>query len=132
MTDTRFTTVARHTEELLAVTDIDEVDDLETLLMMLFARPMGLEEVWETDESESSLKVTVHGELTIGTVLDYPMSVVGLVRDCVELMDEVGPYTRADAAEAPPNIAAMGDDELIAALQEALGRVRLYKVIHGD
>ena len=40
MTDTRFSTVFDSTADLLSGVDIDEVGDIETLLMFLFARPM--------------------------------------------------------------------------------------------
>lgn len=61
MTDTRFTTVVDDTEELLNVVDIDGIGDVETLLMFVFARPIGVEEVWNEDRDETSFEVVVQG-----------------------------------------------------------------------
>jgi hypothetical protein len=59
MTDTRFTTEFEDLGELLAGVDIDGIDDVETLLMILIARPLGLSE--GLDHDAASLEVILHG-----------------------------------------------------------------------
>lgn len=72
MKDTRFSTVFDSTADLLSGVDIDDVGDIETLLMFLFARPMGVDEVWDDDGAASSLDVNVHGnDGSIGFVYDF-------------------------------------------------------------
>lgn len=49
MTGTRSTAVVDDTEELLNVVDLDVIGDVETLLMFIPARPVGLEDVCNLD-----------------------------------------------------------------------------------
>ena len=133
MTDTRFTTVVDDTEELLNVVDIDDIGDVETLLMLLFARPVGVEEVWDADRDETSLEVVLQGnDEAIGSTFDFPLSVIELVRSCAYTVDDLGPYgVEAPQADDVLNVTALGDDELITVLQGALGKVRIFHMI-GD
>lgn len=127
MKDTRFTTVVDDTEELLSVVDIDGIGDVETLLMFLFARPVGIEEVWNEDRDETSLEVVVQGSVeAIGSTFDFPLSIVDLVRACAQTVDDFEPYGPDDSA---PNVRALADDELITVLQGALGKVRLFNMM---
>ena len=63
MTDARFTTDFDDLHDLLSLVDVDEVGDIETLLMFLFARPIVVEEVWDDDGVPTSLDVIVQGAL---------------------------------------------------------------------
>ena len=127
MTDTRFTTVVDDTEELLSVVDIDGIGDVETLLMFLFARPVGVEEVWNEDRDETSLEVVVQGnDEAIGSTFDFPLSIVDLVRSCAQTVDDCEAYGADDSA---PNVRALAVDELITVLQGALGKVRLFNMM---
>lgn len=131
MTDTRFTTVVDDTEELLNVVDIDGIGDVETLLMFLFARPVGVEEVWNDDRDKTSLEVIVQGNNeAIGSTFDFPLSVIDLVRSCAQTVDDFEPYG-ADGSQTDdaPNVTALADDELITVLQGALGKGRLFNMM---
>lgn len=131
MTDTQFTTVVDDIEELLNVVDIDGVGDVETLLMFLFARPIGVEEVWNEDRDETSLEVVVQGnDEAIGCTLEFPLSIVDLVRSCAQTVDDFEPFRADDSqTEAAPNFRALADDELNTVLQGALGKVRLFNMM---
>ncbi len=59
VTDTRFSTLFDSTVDLLSGVHIDDVGDIETLLMFLFDRPMGVAEGW--DDDDAALDVIVHG-----------------------------------------------------------------------
>ncbi|CAI9413222.1 hypothetical protein [Nocardioides sp. T2.26MG-1] len=133
MTDTRFTTVVDDTEQLLDVVDIDEIGDVETLLMFLFARPVAVEEVWDADRDETSLEVVLQGDdEAISSTFDFPLSVIELVRSCAHTVDDLGPYgVEVLQADDVPNVTALGDDGLITVLQGALGKVRIFNMV-GD
>ena len=133
MTDTRFETVFEDTDDLLGGVDIDEIGDVETLLMFLFARPVVVEEVWDDEGVTSSLGVIVQGnDEAIGSVYAFPLSIIELTRSCAETVDELGPYTRDGvAAEETLDVSAMSDGELITALQQALGKVRIFNMLDG-
>lgn len=135
MTDARFTTDFDDLHDLLSLVDVDEVGDIETLLMFLFARPIVVEEVWDDDGVPTSLDVIVQGnDESIGSVYDFPMSVMELVRSCAEAAAELGPYAWNDPtpSEETQDVVAMGDAELITALQQALGAVRLFNLMDSD
>ena len=134
MTDTRFSTVFNSTADLLSGVDIDDVGDIETLLMFLFARPMGVDEAWDNDGAASSLDVNVQGnDESIGFAYDFPMSVMELARSCADTVDELGPFTRDRfAQEESPDVSTMSDAELISALQQALGQVRVFNMMDAD
>ena len=131
VTDRRFSTVLKSTADLLSVVDIDDVGDIETLLMFLFARPVSVEEVWDDEGAASSLDVIVHGnDESIGSTHDFPMSVADLVRSCAETVDDLGPYTRDQfTQEESPDVSTMSDAELTTALQQCLGKVRAFKMM---
>jgi hypothetical protein len=60
------------------------------------------------------------------------LSIIELTRSCAETVDELGPYTRDGfAAEETPDVSAMSDGALITALQQALGKVRLFSMLDG-
>ena len=134
VTDTRFSTVLDGTADLLSSVDIDDVGDIETLLMFLFGRPIGVDEVWDDDGATSSLDVIVQGDdESIGSIYDFPLSVMELARSCAETVAEVGPYTRDQfAQEEPPDVSTMSDAELTTALQQALGMVRLFNMMDAN
>lgn len=134
--DARFETHFDDLQDLLTGADIDELDDLETLLMVLFARPVGVEEVWEEDDSASTaLEVVISGkESAIGTTYAFPMSVVQLVRGCAETVHELGPYDGDDLglAGAAPDVLTMSESALVERLQQSLGQVRLFNMMGDD
>ncbi|CCH78208.1 hypothetical protein BN12_2620023 [Nostocoides japonicum T1-X7] len=131
MIDTRFTTVVEGVDDLLSVVDIEDIGDIETLLMVLFARPLRIDELWDDEGGPHSLEFIIHGnDATTRSVHEFPLSIIGLARSCAEMVDEVGPDSRgAAAADATPEVSAMNDDELIGALQQALGEVRLLTMM---
>ncbi len=134
MTDPRFTTVFDGADDLLSVVDVDEVGDIETLLMFLFDRPVGVEEAWDDDGVATGLDVLVRGNAEdIGSVYEFPMSILELARACAQTADEIGPFARNGTAPAEaPSVLGMGDAELITALQQALGKVRLFNMMESD
>ena len=132
MMDTRFETVFGDTDDLLGGIDVDEIGDVETLLMFLLARPVVVNEVWDDEGLTPSLEVIIKGnEGAIGYVHAFPLSIMELARSCAETADELGPYARDGAAtEVTLDVSAMNDRELITALQQALGKVRLFNVLN--
>jgi hypothetical protein len=135
MTDTRFETIFADADDLLGGVDLDEIGDVETLLMLLFARPVVLNEVWVDEGVTPSLEFIVQGnDEAIGSVYAFPLSVIELARSCAETVDELGPHTREGvAAEETLDVSAMSDGELITALQQALGKVRIFSMLdRGD
>lgn len=132
MIDTRFETVFEDTEDLLGGVDVDDIGDVETLLMFLFARPVVVNEVWDDEGVTPSLEVIIQGnDEAIGYVYEFPLSIIELTRSCVETVDELGPYTRDGAAEETLDVSAMSDGDLIPALQQALGKVRIFNMLDG-
>lgn len=132
MTDTRFETVFEDTDDLLSGVDVDEIGDVETLLMILFARPVEVNEV-SYEGGTPSLEAIIHGnDGAIGSVYAFPLSIIELTRSCAETVDELGPYTPDGVdAEKTLDVPAMSDGELITALQQALGKVRLFSMLDG-
>ena len=130
MTDSRFTNVADGIDDLLNLLDIDALDDFETLLMFLFYRPVGVDEAWD-DEGVVSLEVIVPGnEGSIGSVYDFPLSVMTLARSCAETVADLGPVSHDGATSSEPlDVLEMTDEELISALQLALGNVRIFNLL---
>lgn len=133
MTDSRFTTVTNDVDELLAALDIDELDDLETLLMVLLHRPFSIVMVEEGGEDDGALETVFwDGDMGTGIRHFFPMSVIELVREVAS--DSLEIERPEDAAESegafdPVALPSMDDDELIVVLREALGRVRLFNVM---
>lgn len=131
MTDPRFTTVCDDLEELLEVLDIDGIEDLDTLVMALLDRPVSVTEGWDEERDVPALDVRVHGgELSMGVLEPFPMSVLELARSGGELARDVGPYAPAGGSPVHGNdVLALSDEELIQALQGALGQVRLFNML---
>ncbi|UUW92951.1 hypothetical protein [Pimelobacter simplex] len=135
MPDTRFSTLVDDPEALLDVVDVDDVGDIETLLMFLFARPVRVDQVWDDQADATALEVVMtSNDEAIGTAYEFPLSVMGLARACAETADDLGVYTRDGFASqtAAPAVSAMSDTELITALQQALGQVRFFNMMGAD
>ena len=126
MTDTRFTTAVDDTKALLTLVDLDEIGDLESLLMLLLARPVSVEELRDEGHDEITLEVFLYGkgEANSGFV-DFPMSLVDLVRSCAEIGDDLIPYGEASSL---PDVRTLAADELLTVAQRALGKVRLLSM----
>ncbi|CAB4972211.1 MAG: hypothetical protein F2840_17235 [Actinobacteria bacterium] len=81
MEDARFTMVGGDLDRLLGVMDIDDVSDIETLLIILFNRPISVEPLEWVDDDDGSLEVTVWaGDTGHASGRGFPMTVVDLVR----------------------------------------------------
>ena len=134
MTDTRFETDFEDTNHLLGLVDLDAVDDIETLLMFLFARPVVVDELWDDEGVTPSLEVIIHGnDEAIGSVYGFPLSIIELTRSCAETVVELGPYTRDSVAtDEATDVSSMSDGDLITALQQALGKVRIFNMMEED
>lgn len=133
MTDTRFTTVANDVDGLLAALDIDELDDLETLLMVLLHRPFSIVMVEEGGEDDGALETVFwDGDMGTGIRRFFPMSAIELVREVasdsleIERPEDAG---ESEGAFDPAVLPSMEEDELIVVLREALGHVRLFNVM---
>lgn len=134
MTDTRFETDFEDTNHLLGLVDLDAVDDIETLLMFLFARPVVVDELLDDEGVTPSLEVVIHGnDEAIGSVYGFPLSIIELTRSCAETVVELGPYTRDGVAtDEATDVSSMSDGDLITALQQALGKVRIFNMMEED
>jgi len=131
VTDSRFTNVADGIDDLLNLLEVDALDDFETLLMFLFDRPVGVDEAWD-DEGVVSLEVIVPGnDGSIGSVYDFPLSVMTLARSCAETVADLGPVSHdgASTSAEPQDVLAMTDEELISALRQALGKLRIFSLM---
>lgn len=130
MSDPRFTTDVSDVDELLRIVDIDSLEDVETLLMFLFARPVRVSEGRYDDDGYSALEVVLRGDdATIGSLLDFPLNVSQLVRWCADIVDDLGPYGADDSRAVDAfNVIALDEDRRAAALEEALGMVRLFNM----
>ena len=143
MEDNRFTMVAGDLDGLLGVMDLDDVADIETFLIILFNRPISVQPLDWVDDDEGSLEVTVWAGDT-GHVAGraFPMTGVDLVRACASVVDELGPVDGddvdpadgddVDPADGQASLLAMGDDDLVVALQRALGNVRLFNLLDAN
>lgn len=135
MTDTRFTTVFDTVADLLEVVDLDGFDQLESLLMALLNRPVGVREPWDRfdlEDDDEAIEVLVHGSSSsIGTHQVFPKSLIEIARDAAERADELGPYAPGVEVAEGAHLATASDDELIAALKAALVHVRLVSLF-GD
>ena len=137
MEDNRFTMVAGDLDGLLGVMDLDDVADIETLLIIVFNRPISVQPLdWvDDDDDEGSIEVTVWAGDT-GHVAGraFPMTGVDLVRACASVVDELGPVDGddVDPADGQASLLAMGDDDLVVALQRALGNVRLFNILDAN
>lgn len=131
--DSRFTTVFDKLEDLLVAVDIEDVDDLQTLMMALLDRPVSVSEGWDDEEGVAALDVRIHGkELILGLLHPFPLSVVELARSSAELAEELGPYAEDTEAGGTPDLLSLSDDDLVIALRLALGQVRLFNMLDED
>ena len=129
MPDPRFTTDVEDLDKLLSVVDVDSIDDVETLLMYLLERPLTVRESWDNDdddEQQPAIEVIVDG---LGCICGFPLNMLELARGCAEVAGvghyEGDPPGAVDASD----VAVLDDEELIAALQKALGKVRLFNMM---
>lgn len=134
MSDPRFTTDVSDVEALLRIVDIDTLDDVETLLMFLFARPVTVMDTRYVDGDEPVLEVVVRGDdATVGFIHEFPLSVIDLVRSCAHVVDDLGPYRAGHPqTEDTPNVLELNDGELITALERALGMVRIFNKMEDE
>jgi len=133
MLDSRFETEADDVEHLLSVMDIDELEELATLLMVLFMRPVVVEEVWNAESETPCLEIILAGdEHSIGTTYEFPASVLQLVGGCIETATELGPYDAAPHQDAAHELSALDRHALVGVLQRALGHVRLLSLSDHD
>jgi hypothetical protein len=132
--DPRFTTVHDGPADLLAGLDVDDVGDVETLLMALLDRPVSVAEARNDETDVDALDVRIHGdEYVAGYLHDFPLSVVELARSGAEVARDLGPYTKgSDHIAGRHDVLSMGDDDLVAALIDALGQVRLFNMLDDD
>jgi len=108
---------------------------LETLLMFLFSRPVGVEYAWNEDVEFAELEITIAGNnQQVVSIQKFPMSAVQLVRSCAEVVAALGPYVADAAAPAgeSPDVLALSDEELTTALLQNLGKVRVFKMMYPD
>ena len=131
--DSRFETEADDVEHLLSVMDIDELEELATLLMVLLMRPVVVEEGWNAESETPCLEIILAGdEHSIGTTYEFPASVLQLVGDCIETATELGPYDAAPHQDAAHELSALDRHALVGVLQRALGQVRLLSLSDQD
>jgi hypothetical protein len=134
MKDPRFATDFEDLETMLAVVDVDE-GDIETLLMFVFARPVQVGAVWDDEAGATTLEVIIAGnDGSTGYTHEFPLSVIDLARECAEIVEELGAYTsdRFASEWAGTDVSSMDETELITALQQALGKVRLFNMMDAD
>jgi len=132
MRDTRFWTMCDELGELITTVDIDGIGDVETLLMFLFQSPVGVDYAWTEDGDFADLEITITGnDQQVVSTQKFPMSVVQLVRPCAETVATLGPYD-ADTPAVSPDLLTLNDEQLTTAMQQALGKVRVFKVMYPD
>ena len=132
MRDTRFWTVCDELDELITTVDIDGIGDVETLLMFLLQRPVGVDCAWTEDGDVVGLEITITGnDQQVVSTPKFPLSVVQLVRSCAETVATLGPYD-ADAPAEATDLLTLNDEQLTTAMQQALGKVRVFKMMYPD
>lgn len=78
MLDSRFETAADDAKHLLSAMDIDELDELATFLMVLFMRPVVVEEVRDIEADAPGLEIILGGnEHAVGTTYHFPGQCAG-------------------------------------------------------
>lgn len=128
--DSRFETDAEDVEHLLSLMDIDDLEELETFLMILFARPVTIREEQVEETGAPSVEVVLHEHGTAtGSVFPFPVSVVEIVRGAIENATTMEPY---DDTLPRQDLAAMDHAEFLTALQLALGQVRILDMLDDD
>ena len=134
MADRRFSTTTRDVADLLGTLDVDQVGDIETLLILLFDWNISVE-VANDDEGEVVVDVTVWADdIGIGCMHPFPLSLLEIVAACAETISDfvtglASDVTSSDRARA---VQEMGEDERVAALQDALGKVRVFNLLESD
>lgn len=123
--------------ELIEQIDVDSVGDIEVMLMYLLGYRVELVEHELGDEDDGAELVPVlysesgHG---VGSPEEYPLNMLYLVRaacsseELLLCQDDVE-LTEHTAAQ---RLAGMNDDELIAALYDALGFLRVFLLAEDD
>ena len=134
MNDNRFTKITGHPDDLLDTLDLDDVSDIETLLIILFNRPISVEPLEGVDDDDGSLEVTVWvGDMGFTAGHAFPMTVVDLTRSCASAIAELGSAGGGgDPVNDHPSLLAMSDTELVTTLQRALGQVRMFNILDAD
>lgn len=133
MTDSRFTTVAHDLDELLEELDVDDVADIETLLMVLFNRPIEVQARAEDEGQDAAIELTVWTEEGgFGPCCSYPISAIELALECASLISNLGLDEGGgpDSRDEQLDVLAMDESELVAALQEALSQVRMFNILY--
>jgi hypothetical protein len=126
-------------QQLLDVLDLDGVEDLEDLLMLLFRRPVDL--TYPQDGSPGCIEVIVHGDPTrfkagipLGTELEFPLTMSELASSALteETAEHIGPWSRGqDPAPGGSQLWAMTPEEQAKALMNALGQLRIMRLLEG-
>lgn len=134
MGDIRFETTVGDSDELCQVVDIDAIDDIETLLVFIFDRPVALRAMPDEEGRTTAFEVIMHGDdELLSAIHNFPLSAVSLVRSCAETADALGPYdpdtTDEEDSAGAPSVLLMSDEELVTALGQALGKVRLFNML---
>jgi hypothetical protein len=129
--DPRFTTSWATLKELLDQTQLDTVDELETFMMFLFRRPIGIKFLQNAEDDAGALDVTVPGDdCILGRELEFPFSLGELVMSCIDDLEDTGPYTNdGDDAPSSRDVASLTDIELEAAMGEALGETGIFVML---
>lgn len=132
--DGRFTTVCADMYALLDTVDVDSVDDIATVLMSLFHRPVGVQHL-EDDDGEGAIEVVLGGDQgDVEVICHFPVSLTDLVLLCAEIDDRLGPYTRT--GNSPPRasnpLSTMTDGELNAAMTDAMGKMRIFNLMNEE
>lgn len=132
MTDLRFSTVCGDLQALLDTVDVDDLQDIETFLMFLFDRPVGVDHL-EDDDGEGAIEIRLwddHGDVE-GT-RRFPLSLEDLVLLCSESDDRLGPYTKTGSLHPREreSLNVMNRDELTAAMTDAMGKMRIFNLMN--
>lgn len=132
MFDSRFETPVTDIDHLLAVVDIDQIEDLDTTLMILLDRPIEIRLELDDDGDDIGVEVVVFGDHGAqGVVLEYPVTVLDLTRAAAENERDLGPYTQGRDPHAISGLDTASDADLIHALKSALGSVRMINMLEG-
>lgn len=132
MTDPRFSTECGDLQTLLDKVDVDDLQDIETFLMFLVHRPVGVDHL-EDDDGEGAIEIRLwddHGD--VEGIRRFPLSLENLVLLCFESDDRLGPYTKAGSLHPRErsSLYAMNRDELTAAMTDALGKMRIFNLMN--
>jgi hypothetical protein len=126
--DPRFSDAYLTVDELLGALDLDEVDDLETLLMMLFDHPVSVVDV-EDGEREY---LEIWSEHLEQTQVEFPIRLTDLVRWCATLEVRDSSGGARPLGEGRPVCSTSTDAELTGSLRDVLGKVRLFNLMYED